>query len=207
MVDVSAREKFIRDQIDILYNQSLHLAKAAQIKAIVYKAISVILTILIIISGTLISVLGFLRDDTFYTYISILGITVTTLKTFTSVFKFDKNSQTFKQIEIDLTSMSNKIALLNYSTDGLQAIERDLEIYQSTVNRLNVRMFGYDRPSGSGDIQSSSSNSNNSTLKGLKRYDTIYGKLAKLLREEEASKKAPRRDELEMIECQVVRVD
>lgn len=121
-----------------LYEESQNLSKRASSRASWFKMLYVLGTIIIIISGVVIGVVSFGKNDFLTT---AFGLMVTALQTFLTTFSIEKRGVILKDISAKLRKVSWKLKKLQTSHIGKLEKIRQMEEYYSEVDDLDMAIF------------------------------------------------------------------
>ena len=140
------RFKMIND----LYDDTISMTRMANIKAYVFKLLFVLGTFFITISGAVIGVLGvnYGTDQnadkspaTIYV-ITVLGFSITIVKTLLALFKVEQRSYQIKEIAVKLRKIARDVRMVKALNLSHIELFQKLNEFYSDIDDLDVHLFG-----------------------------------------------------------------
>jgi len=140
--------------IDDLYTEARHMYLWADMKANLYNILHIISSIFIIISGSVVGVLGIttqnisnttITSTTTYTpsmlVIIVLGFTVTTLKAILAIFAIEKRKILLKESGLKLRKISRDIIGLKHVELTNPELMKRIDDFYTEIDELDITMF------------------------------------------------------------------
>ncbi len=156
-LDKSGRSAETDKLIDDLYAESMNLSNSAETKAVIFKAIYIFSAIMIIALSSATSVLGFttgattvnqtnlLVDNNTKTNIlfalGVIGVVITLIKTFTSVFKLETKGKILKDNSLQLRDIARKAKLLRTQDLSMHVLVQKLEKLYVEVDNIDRILY------------------------------------------------------------------
>jgi hypothetical protein len=125
--------------LDIFYQDCIGLGRSAQRKAEFLKIYNIITTILIIVAGAVISVFAEPTQSVQQGAILVLAISISVLKTGSSIFRLEQRAVVYKQISVKLRRLTRTLTKIQMK--GGQINEKKLNNLYREFDELDLSLF------------------------------------------------------------------